>query len=96
MFDFFIGILFFLSSFSFSDFIEIENCDDDDLFSIVCGFQNPEDLYLSPSKNKIIISEFGSLAPNTQYGEIFFTKIILGEILNARLKAKKYLLMEWI
>ena len=76
MFDFFIGILFFLSSFSFSEFIEIENCDDDDSFSIVCGFQNPEDLYLSPSKNKIIISEFGSLAPITKYGEISFYDLV--------------------
>ena len=76
MFEFFISILFFISSFGFSDFIEIENCNDDDSFSIVCGFQNPEDLYLSPSKNKIIISEFGSLAPNTKYGAISFYDLV--------------------
>lgn len=76
MFDFFIGLLFFVSSFSFSEFIEIESCDNDDSFSIVCGFQNPEDLYLSPSQNKIIISEFGSLAPNTKYGELSFYDLV--------------------
>ena len=76
MFDFFIGILFFVSSFSFSEFTEIKSCDNDDSFSIVCGFQNPEDLYLSPSQNKIIISEFGSLAPNTKYGKISFYDLV--------------------
>ena len=76
MFDFFIGILFFVSSFSFNEFTEIKSCDNDDSFSIVCGFQNPEDLYLSPSQNKIIISEFGSLAPNTKYGKISFYDLV--------------------
>ena len=36
----------------------------------------PEDLYLSPSQNKIIISEFGSLAPNTKYGKISFYDLV--------------------
>lgn len=76
MFDFFIGILFFFSSFGFSEFTEIVSCDNDDSFSVVCGFQNPEDLYLSPSENKIIISEFGSLAPNTNYGKISYYDLV--------------------
>ncbi len=71
-YDLFISAVFLLSSFTFNDFNEITNCNDDDIFEINCGFQNPEDLYLSPSKEKIIISEFGSLAPNTKYGNLSY------------------------
>ena len=58
-YDLFITIVFFLSSFNFNEFNEISTCNNDEAFEIVCGFQNPEDLYLSPSKEKIIVSEFG-------------------------------------
>ena len=71
-YDLFISVVFLLSSFTFNDFNEITNCNDDDIFEINCGFQNPEDLYLSPSNEKIIISEFGSLAPNTKYGNLSY------------------------
>ncbi len=71
-YDLFLSIVFFLSSFGFSEFNEISTCDNDDVFEVVCGFQNPEDLYLSPSKTKIIISEFGSLSPNTKFGSLVY------------------------
>ena len=72
LYDLFLTIVFFLSSFGFSEFNEISTCNDDEIFEVVCGFQNPEDLYLSPSKTKIIISEFGSLAPNTKFGDLVY------------------------
>ena len=71
-YDLFITIVFFLSSFNFSEFNEISTCNNDEAFEIICGFQNPEDLYLSPSKEKIIVSEFGSLSPNTKFGNLSF------------------------
>ena len=49
-YDLFITIVLFLSSFNFNEFNEISTCNNDEAFEIVCGFQNPEDLYLSPSK----------------------------------------------
>ena len=79
-YDLFISTVFLLSSFTFNDFNEINNCNDDDIFEINCGFQNPEDLYLSPSKEKIIISEFGSLAPNTKYGNLSYFDLFLSLI----------------
>ena len=72
LYELFLTIVFFFSSFGFNEFNEISNCNDDEVFEIFCGFQNPEDLYLSPSKTKIIVSEFGSLAPNTKFGNLVY------------------------
>ena len=80
LYDFFLTIVFFLSSFGFSDFNEISTCDNDEVFEIVCGFQNPEDLYLSPSETKIIVSEFGSLAPNTKFGDLVYFDLSTNKI----------------
>ena len=76
LYDLFLTIVFFLSSFGFSEFNEISTCNDDEVFEVVCGFQNPEDLYLSPSQTKIIVSEFGSLAPNTKFGNLVYFDLI--------------------
>ena len=55
LYELFLTIVFFFSSFGFNEFNEISTCNDDEVFEIFCGFQNPEDLYLSPSKTKIIV-----------------------------------------
>ena len=72
LYELFLTIVFFFSSFGFNEFNEISTCNDDEVFEIFCGFKNPEDLYLSPSKKKIIVSEFGSLAPNTKFGNLVY------------------------
>ena len=76
LYDLFLTIVFFLSSFGFSEFNEISTCNDDEVFEVICGFQNPEDLHLSPSQTKIIVSEFGSLAPNTKFGDLVYFDLI--------------------
>ena len=79
LYDLFLTIVFFFSSFGFNEFNEISTCNDDEVFEIFCGFQNPEDLYLSPSKTKIIVSEFGSLAPNTKFGNLVYFDLSTNE-----------------
>ena len=91
LYDLFLTIVFFLSSFGFSEFNEISTCNDDEVFEVVCGFQNPEDLYLSPSETKIIVSEFGSLAPNTKFGNLVYFDLSTNK---KELISKKLLLEE--
>jgi len=40
-----------------------DNCESNDELQVYCGFNNPEDLALTPDKQFLIVSEFGGMAP---------------------------------
>ena len=41
----------------------ITGCQSDDELTVYCGFQNPEDLALTPDEKFLIVSEFGGMSP---------------------------------
>ena len=45
---------------------DISKCESDESMTVICGFQNPEDIVLTPDEKFLFISEFGGIAP---YGE---------------------------
>ena len=47
-------------------------CDSEGELFVYCGFQNPEDLALTPDEQYLIVSEYGGMAPLSQmaYGEL--------------------------
>ena len=41
----------------------ISGCQSNDELTVYCGFQNPEDLALTPDEKFLIVSEFGGMSP---------------------------------
>ena len=42
---------------------DISNCESDDQIEVICGFNNSEDIVITPDNNFLLMSQMGSIAP---------------------------------
>ena len=61
----FIGLLIYLfvTQANIEQVNYIEGCQSDDVLTVYCDFQNPEDLSVLPDGRHILVSEFGAITP---------------------------------
>ena len=56
---------------------DISKCESDKSISVICGFQNPEDIVITPDEKFLLISEFGGIAPYGETGPGYFALLDL-------------------
>ena len=64
-----------------SDYIgpqkDISSCESDIDISVICGFNNPEDIVITPDKEFLLMSEFGGISPYEEQKPGFFALLEL-------------------
>mgnify|MGYP001158490814 FL=1 len=51
---------------------DISNCESDESISVICNFQNPEDIVITPDNKYLFISEFGGVQPFEEHKPGYF------------------------
>ena len=56
---------------------DISNCESDDQIQVICGFDNSEDIVVTPDNNFLLMSQMGSIAPWTNNEPGYFAMMDL-------------------
>lgn len=51
---------------------DISSCESDNNVTVICGFNNPEDIVITPDKKFLLMSEFGGIGPYEEQKSGFF------------------------
>ena len=74
----FFSLAFFVVS---SDYVgpqkDISNCSSDNKVKLICGFNNPEDIVITPDKKFLLMSEFGGIGPYEEQKSGYFALLDL-------------------
>tara|TARA_B100001250_G_scaffold34432_1_gene27885 strand:+ start:1018 stop:2385 length:1368 start_codon:yes stop_codon:yes gene_type:complete len=56
---------------------DISSCESDNNVNLICGFNNPEDIVITPDKEFLLMSEFGGIGPYEEQKPGFFALLEL-------------------
>ena len=51
---------------------DISNCQSDGSISVICNFQNPEDIVITPDNKYLFISEYVGVQPSEEHKPVYF------------------------